>query len=250
MVLAAAVFLAPVTAFAQGGLPACGSNRAGSTSPFLWAIVNSACTDLSGWLVSDETHMVWNVDTPTLNLGSASVQLRGRYDGDPFISFGATTTNLSGTTVTFAFLFGTPIVPGFYDTATSTGGVSVTNGARGNTTVGTSSIYPTFISGYGTVGLVPTNLGVDLGTSPCNATGVPFTVTTVCNQGTATNSFPLTFYDNLEALLTYTQDDVASVASWSGAVTLSTTATPEPATLGLVGMGLIAIAGMARRRRT
>ena len=250
IVLAAAVLLAPVSSFAQGGLPSCGGSRAGPSSPFLWAIVNSACTDLSGWLVSDEIHMVWSVDTPTLNLGSASVQLRGWYDGDPFISFGATTTNLSGTAVTFAFLFGTPIIPGFYDTATSTGGVSVTNGARGNTTVTTSSIYPTFISGYGTVGFSPTNLGVDLGTAPCNASGPPFTVTTVCNQGTATNSFPLTFYDNLEALLTYTQDDQASVASWSGAVTLTATVTPEPATIGLIGLGLIVIGGVARRRRT
>lgn len=124
----------------QGGLPSCGGNRADPASPFLWAIVNSACTDLSGWLLSDETHMVWNVDTPALNLGSAS--------------------------------------------------------------------------------------------------------------GTATNSFPLTFYDNLEALLTYTQDDQASVASWSGAVTLTATVTPEPATIGLIGLGLIVIGGVARRRRT
>lgn len=258
IVLAAAVLLAPVTAFAQNGLPSCNTNSArsplgtatGLTSPFLWAFVNGACTDFSRYIVPDSTFMVWRVSTPTVDLGAASVQLRGTFDGDPFITFGATTTNLSTSPVSFAFLFGTPIVPGSYDAATSTGGVSVTNGARGNTTVSTSGVYPTYISGYGTLGFTPTNLGVDLGTASCNATGSPFTVTTVCGQGTATNSFALTPYDNLEALLTYTQDDLASVASWSGAVTLSTTATPEPATIGLVALGLVAIGGLARRRRT
>jgi len=179
----------------------------------------------------------------------------GRYD-DAVIAavqgagyLGATTTNLIAGPVTYAFLFGTPIVPGFYNVATSTGGVSVTDGARGNSTVATGGVYPTYISAYGTVGFSPTNLGVDLGTAPCNATGVPFTVTTVCNQGSTSNTFAPAFYDNLEALLTYTQTDAFSVASWSGAVTIDLV-TPEPATFGLFAIGLVAIGGFARRRRT
>ncbi len=250
IVLTAAVLLAPVTAFAQGELPSCSRGTAGSIAPYAWAFVNGACTDFSEWIFPDTGHMVWNVNSPTLDLGAASVQLRGRMDGDPFITFGATTTIFSPGPVTFAFLFGTPIVPGSYNTATSTGGVSVTNGARGNTTVTTSGVYPTYISGYGTVGFTPTNLGVDLGTAACNSTGTPFTVTTVCGQGSLGNSFPLTFYDGLQALLTYTQDDAFSVASWSGAVTLSVVATPEPATIALVGLGLVFVGGVARRRRT
>jgi hypothetical protein len=175
------------------------------------------------------------------------------FNPDPFISFGATTTNLVAGPTTFAFLFGTPIVPGLYTTATSTGGVTVTNGASGTTTVDNSAIYPTYISGYGTNGAIATNLGVDLGTLPCVAgPGAPFTVTTVCNQGTTGNVFAPTFYDNLEALLTYTQDDVGSVASWSGAVTLNVAAVPEPASLALVATGLLLVAGggYARRRRS
>jgi hypothetical protein len=255
ILLAAAVMLSPATAVAQGGLPSCNTNPTGSpfataTSPFLWAFVNNVCTDLSSYIVADQAGMTWSVNTPTLQLGAGSVQLRSVFDSDPFISFGATTINLSTSPVTFAFLFGTPVIPGLYNGATSTGGVSVTNGASGTTTVSTSGIHPTYISGYGTVGLSPTNLGVDLGTAPCIASGVPFTVTTTCNQGTTANSFAPTFYDNLEALLTYTQDDFSSVASWSGAVTLTSTVTPEPATLGLFGMGLVVIAGLGVRRRT
>lgn len=256
---AAAVILTPASAVAQNGVPtSCNNNTTSSPfgvagnaiSPFVWAFVNTVCTDLSSYLVASTQAGVWTLNTPTLDLGSATLQVRATLDGDPFITFGATTTNLSGSATTFAFLFGTPVIPGFYTNATSTGGVSVTDGARGNTTVSTSGIYPTYISGYGTVGFSPTNLGVDLGTAPCNATGVPFTVTTVCNQGSLASSFAPTFYDNLEALLTYQQDDLSSVASWSGAVTLTATVTPEPATIGLFGLGLVVIGGFARRRRT
>ena len=39
-------------------------------------------------------------------------------------------------------------------------------------------LYPTFVSGYGTVGATATNLGVDLGTTSCTAgPGAPFTTT-------------------------------------------------------------------------
>jgi len=247
MFLAAAVFLAPATAVAQGGLPTCGGITATASSPFVWAFAGNVCRDLSSYLIS-QGNGVWSLNTPQVEVGRNGVQVNALLDSDPFITFGATTTNGTAGPVTYAFLFGVPIIPGFYNTATSTGGVSVTDGARGNTTVTTSGVHPTYISGYGTVGLTPTNLGVDLGTAPCNATGIPFTVTTTCNQGSTANTFAPTFYDNLEALLTYTQNDSFSVASWSGAVTISTV-TPEPATIGLFGFGLVVIGGFATRRR-
>jgi hypothetical protein len=251
MLWAAAVFLAPATAIAQSLPAGCGPGGVGTaaTSPFAWAMINDRCMDLSRWINVTTTGKIWSLSTPVLTVGAGTVQVHGTLNADPFITFGATTTNLTAGPTTFAFLFGTPIVPGFYTNATSTGGVTVTDGARGNTTVSTSGLFPTYISGYGTVGSTPTNLGVNLGTAPCNATGVPFTVTTVCNQGTTANSFPPTFYDNLEAFLTYQQDDLSSVASWSGAVTLTTVVTPEPATLGLVGLALVFVGGFATRRR-
>ncbi|MEP6729105.1 MAG: PEP-CTERM sorting domain-containing protein [bacterium] len=254
MLLAAAVLLAPATAFAQSQLPTCNNGATGApisasaNSPFLWAFVNDVCADLSGYLVSAAAGDVWAFNTPTLTIGHASVRVHASYNSDPFISFGATTTNLSGGPTTFSFLFGTPIIPGLYTNATSTGGLTVTNGARGNTTVSTSGVHPTYISGYGTAGPFSTNLGVDLGTASCNASGASFAVTTVCNQGSAANAFAPTFYDNLEALLTYRQNDVASVASWSGAITLTTT-TPEPAMITLFGTGLLVVGGLATRRR-
>jgi hypothetical protein len=250
--------LSPASVLAQTGLPNCGTNGTGSpfgvvgangiSSPFAWAFVNNVCTDLTSYITVDAKG-VWSMNTPTLQVTGAKLQVRATFDSDPFISFGATTTNLSGGFTTYAFLFGTPIVPGFYNGATSTGGVTVTDGVRGNTTVTTSGVHPTYISGYGTVGLAPTNLGVDLGTAPCNASGAPLAVTTVCNQGTVASSFAPTFYDNLEALLTYQQNDEFSVASWSGAVTLTSTVTPEPATIGLFGLGLVVVGGFAARRR-
>ena len=170
------------------------------------------------------------------------------FNTDPFVSFGATTTNLVPGPVTYTFLFGTAIVPGLYNTATSTGGVSVTNGASGTSTVTPSAVFPTYISGHGSVGAVTTNLGVNLGSAPCTAgPGVPSTATHTCNQGTVQNTFAPTFYNNLEAMLTYTQNDIASVASWSGAVTLNNVV-PEPASMVLVAVGVVVLAAGYRVR--
>lgn len=250
-VLAVAAFIAaPIGAQAQGGSPtSCSDVSAAATSPFALLYINGQCNDLSRYILPVLKGKTWGIDSPTLDLGAASVKLSALYNNDPFITFGLTTTNLGGSPITFAFLFGTPIVPGLYNVATSTGGVSVTNGARGTATVSNSSIYPSFISGYGAVGFFPTNLGVDIGTTPCVASGTPFTVTTTCTQGPGANSFAPTFYDGLQALVTYTQDDLGSVASWSGAVTIDATVVPEPASFALMTAGLILIGGFASRRR-
>jgi hypothetical protein len=227
--------------------------------PFLGACVNEQCWDLTGFVSNPDEGKFFQIEmreplTIRDDAGRDVARidsLSGLMNTDPFITFGTTTTILVAGPTTFAFLFGTPIVPGFYNQATSTGGVTVTNGLGGTTTVDNSLVYPTYISGYGTVGVVSTNLGVDLGTAPCVAgPGDPFTVTATCNQGTAISTFAPAFYNNLEALLTYTQDDIASVASWSGTVTLNAvTAVPEPASLLLLGIGGLGLLAQRRKQR-
>ena len=218
-----------------------------SVSPptFAQVSVNGVCHDVTEE-IQHEGKLAF-LPATTIRTDVGTIVVNAVFNADPFITFGATTTNLVAGPVTYAFLFGTPVVPGFYNTASSTGGVSVTNGASGTSQVANSAVFPTYISGYGTLGAVPTNLGVDLGNTPCTAAGTPFTVTNTCGQGTRTSSFAPASYDNLEALLTYTQNDVGSVASWSGAVTL-TNAVPEPASTILIVAGAVALAAGVRRR--
>ena len=90
---------------------------------------------------------------------------------------------------------------------------------------------------------MPPNLGVDLGTGACLAGQT-------CSFGTTTNTFASTFYDNLEALVTYQQSGLGSVAAFTGQVTLTnaSTVTPEPAPFVLLATGLGALVFLRVRR--
>ena len=254
------VFLVLVAPSWATALPVCAPGFTGPSSvgpqPIAQVFVNGVCHDVSGEIRPLPDNPKMSLLVGTVQTAEAAVVVTATLNPDPFITFGATTTNLVAGPVTYAFLFGTPVVPGFYNHVTSTGGVTVTNGLENGlnpstTTVGVSGVFPTFISAYGTLGGAATNLGVDLGNSPCaSGPAAPFTNSKTCSQGTLAKTFPPAFYDNLEALLTYTQDDIASVASWSGGVTLSTVV-PEPASMSLLAIGaaLVAIGYRTRNRR-
>ena len=246
LALPALLLAAPASSSAQIAFPGC-ERPATLTAPFAFVAVNGLCADLSPLITRVPGSDLWNL-TAHLTLAGSAIDLHAVFNPDPFITFGGTTTNPIDAVVTYAFLFGTPVVPDFYSSATSSLGLSVTT-PMGTTTVANSAVYPTYVSGYGTVGAALTNLGVDLGTTPCVALGTG--VTTTCDQGMASNSFAPTFYDNLEALVTYTQDRTASTVAFTGAVTLqqATVVTPEPTTLVLVGIGLIVLGGTTRGRR-
>lgn len=220
------------------------STRApGGSAPYAILVINGECLDVSALLQPLGGTSWRNTLTTATNAGQLAIT--ATYDTDPFINFAASTTNLIQGPVTFTFLFGTPIVPGTYNHATNTGSLSLTS-ANGTATVATSATYPSFISGYGTLGGAPTNLGVDLGTATCSTTS-----TTTCSQGSTSSTFAPAFYDGLEPLQTYEQTGLSSMASWSGFVTIdvATTTTPEPMSIALLASGLIVIAGVARRRR-
>ena len=220
-----------------------------STQVFFGVAVNGVCTDLSS-LVTPTGNPGVNQTSTTLNLGGGDITINAMWDADPFITLSLTTTNATAGPTTYSFLLGTPIVPGMYTYAQSTLGVSVTAGIAGSATAGISAIYPTILSGYGGVGPVATNLGVDNGTTSCTATTASGTNT--CNYSLVSNTFAPTFYDNLQALLTYTQTDALSVVSITARIDIlevSPTVVPEPSAFLLMAAGLGALGVVVRRSK-
>jgi hypothetical protein len=248
LVFTALLLAAPGSSSAQLALPGC-TRPNHLTAPFVFVAVNGQCVDLSSLVTPVAGVPGWTFATH-LDLAGAVIDLHAVFDPDPSVTFGGKTVNTTGTTLTYAFLFGLPVVPDFYSSASSTLHLDVTS-PSGTTTVANSATYPAFLSGYGTASEEATNLGVDLGVGTCVATGVA--ASTSCDLGTSMRDFAPTFFDNLEALVTYTQDNTLSSVTFSGDVTLegasAVTTTPEPATLALVGFGLVAIGAACRRRQ-
>src|SRR4051812_26531451 len=185
LAVAGLIYFTPTAASAQ--VPGTCVRPARLMSPFAFLTVNGVCTDLSEFVTP--LSKGWGL-TKRATVGDATVDLNVLFNPDPVISFTGTTVNLS-TSTTFAFLFGTSIVPDFYSQALSSIQFSASS-VTGTTTVHNSVNYPTYISGYGTVGQASTNLGVDAGTAPCIASGDA--ATTDCPAETAANSFAPTFY--------------------------------------------------------
>lgn len=252
--LGAVALLVPAAAQAQvpGPVPTiCGQVAPG---PFAYVVVGEVCTNLSPLISFDVSSGLFRLAVSDLTVGPGVINdLTATFKPDPFITFGATTSNLAPGPTTYSFIFGTPIVPGFYSQATSTGSVSVTSGQAGSATVGQNG-GEEFINAWGSNGPLLTALGVDIGTGTCTAGAASNT----CeypppNGGPASNDFAPIFFDNLEVLLTYTQTDVASQVGWTGRVDLlqAPSVVPEPATIGLVLTGMVGLlgVGIVRRRR-
>lgn len=164
-----------------------------------------------------------------------------------FISFSSSVQQLGTGPTTYAFIFGAPIPVALYTEATSIGEVTLTPGLGGEASIDVSAVYPTFISGYGALNFVSTNLGVDLGTTPCTATGG---VAVTCPFSLVTSTFAPTLYDGIEALLNFQVTGVGAIAAWTGTVTLTqtTSTAPEPGTVLLFAAAMVAAVRAHRRR--
>lgn len=243
----ALLFVTPTRVFAQ---PTIGCQRPTIlTAPIVFVSVNGQCVDLSGLVTPIVGGPGWNLLT-TVNIAGARIDLSAVFDPDPSVTFTETTLNPFPATSTYSFLFGLPIVPDFYSSASSATQVTAT-AVVGTTTIANSAVYPTFLSGYGLRDGVGANLGVDVGTTPCVASGAA--ATTTCDEGTAMSTFGPTFYNELEALLTYTQNNALSTATFSGNVTINrfeqVIVTPEPGSLGLLAIGFLVVAVLSPRTR-
>lgn len=217
--------------------------------PFAFARVGDVCTDLSDLIVLDQTTGLFNLQVRQLTIGTGFINdLNATFKQDPYITFGASSSNLTAGPTAYTFYFGTLIDPGFYGRASSTGSVSVTRGS-GDASV-TQNGGEEFINGFGTNGATLVPLGVDIGTGSCNAGAASNT----CeypppNGGPLFNNFTPVFLDNLELTLTYTQTGLASQVGFTGRVEVYETVIPEPATVTLLLTGLATLAGITYRRR-
>lgn len=159
------------------------------------------------------------------------------------ISFGFTAVNLSPGPVPFHVAYGSAITPDLYAFASVEGSVLVTPGLTGTGTA-SLNLQPNFVTAVGVDGFTATEL-VATGLGPCVAVRVP----TLCNFALVTASFAPTFYNELQALLSFTLDGgVGAQAEFSGEAHLEVAPpqTPEPSSLCLLAT---AAAGAWRARR-
>src|SRR5688572_28465313 len=114
--LAFAALMVPGIAAAQEGCLAGDASQA----PIAIVQVNGVCFDLSGRIQTDGK--LFSLETSFTVADIATITFDVDFDPDPSIAFGTTTTNLVAGPITYAFLFGTPVVPDFYNFAASSGG--------------------------------------------------------------------------------------------------------------------------------
>lgn len=250
-ILLPAIFLSPSSAHA-GGVSRCGP--AGGVNPaailpYMTVCANGKQYDIAGIRIDGKFALLQPV---TVVLGSgASFTVGASFNSDPFanFTFGSVIPTGFGP-VTFNVFFGTPVVGGPYNHATAnfTSTISLTTavGAGPGTGIISLGILPTYLTGSTDLG----TLGVDVGTGTCTIS-TPGSI--ACPPGNSSNTFAPISPTQLDGLLSYTHNTTgvgsSSQVNFSGGVELTTSTVPEPASVVMMGVGLLLVGGALRQRR-